>query len=42
MMLPKMLRRLAPLALVLSVAMAQQIRRVDDVTLKSAGKSGED
>ncbi len=42
MMLPKMLRCLAPLALIASSAMAQQVRRVDDTTLKSAGKYGED
>jgi quinohemoprotein ethanol dehydrogenase len=42
MMLPKMLLCVAPLALIVSGAMAQQVRRVDDATLKSAGKHGED
>jgi glucose dehydrogenase len=41
-MSPKILRCLAPVALVVSVAVAQQVRRVDDATLKTAGKSGDD
>ena len=38
----KILRRLAPVVLVLSAAWAQQPVRVDDAVLKNAGKSGAD
>ena len=37
-----MLRCLAPLLLLASMAVAQLPRRVDDATLKNAGKSGDD
>ncbi len=42
MMLPKIFRCLAPVALVFSIAGAQPVHRVDDATLKNAGKSGDD
>jgi hypothetical protein len=38
----KILRCLTPLVLLMSSAMAQQVRRVDDAALKNAGKSGDE
>src|SRR6202021_3658481 len=38
----KILRCLASLALAVSMAMAQPVKRVDDATLKNAGKSGDE
>ena len=42
MMLPKLLRGLAPLLLLVPIALAQQTRRVDDAALKNAWKSGDE